>query len=288
MAISIADITTQSAHISDGAWGTEFAKLGSLGGMCAEIWNLKKPENVEKVAKSYIDAGSQIILTNSFSGNRFRLKEYNLDSKLKEINMKAVEISKKAAAGKALVFASMGPVGKLVSMGEISEEDAYAAFLEQAQAFKEAGADGVVAETMSDAPEVKQAILAIKKTGLFAVASMSFDSGEHKTHTMMGVSAEDAVTLCTEVNADMIGANCGTGINNFVNICKEFKRLWKKPIWIKGNAGLPEVVEGKTVYKMGPDEFARHALEIVKLGANVVGGCCGTSPAHLAALARVM
>jgi methionine synthase I (cobalamin-dependent) len=289
MSVTIKDITNKNTIITDGAWGTELAKLGDLAGQCGEAWNLQHPERVEKVARSYVEAGSQIILTNSFSGNRYQLKKHGLDENLREINLLAVEISQRAAAGRALVFASMGPLGKMVTMGDISEDEAYAAFAEQALALAEGGCDGIVAETMSDAAEMQCALRAIKKeTGLPAVASFSFDSGPDKTHTMMGVSAEQAVQAAEAAGADVVGANCGTGINNFVNICTALKKLTKKPIWIKGNAGLPEIINGKTGYRMGPEDFAKHAVEITKLGANLIGGCCGTTPAHLAAMAKLL
>jgi 5-methyltetrahydrofolate--homocysteine methyltransferase len=289
MSITISSITNKSIVISDGAWGTELAKLGDLAGRCGEVWNLEHPDRVQKVAQSYVDAGSQIILTNSFSGNRFQLKKYGLDDSLRLINLNAVQISKRAANDRALVFASMGPLGKMISMEEISADEAYDAFCQQAAALQEGGADGIVAETMSDAAEMKCALRAIKdKTGLFAVASYSFDSGPDKTHTMMGVSAEQAVAAAEEAGADVIGANCGTGINNFVNICTALKKLTQKPVWIKGNAGLPEIVNARSVYKMKPDEFAQHALDLTKLGANIIGGCCGTTPAHLAALSKLL
>jgi 5-methyltetrahydrofolate--homocysteine methyltransferase len=289
MAIKISDITNKSVNVSDGAWGTEFGKLGLQPGECPEFWNADKPDKVEKVAKSYVDAGCQIILSNSFGGSSFRLKEFGAEDRVKELNSKAVEISKKAAGDSALVFASMGPSGKMLAMNEVTEDQLYDAFGEQALAFNEAGADAVVVETMTDAGELKCAVRAVKeKTGLFVVASMSFDAGPETTHTNMGISAAEAVKAVEEAGADAIGANCGTGINNFKNICKAFKKLTELPIWMKGNAGLPELEKGKTVYKMGPEDFASNAMQIVELGANIIGGCCGTSPAHLKALAEAV
>ncbi|MFH1760328.1 MAG: homocysteine S-methyltransferase family protein [bacterium] len=286
MSIQISDITNKSTIISDGAWGTELAKLGPSDGACSELWNSEHPDRVESVAKSYVDAGSQIILTNSFSGNRFRLKEYNCLDRLADLNKKAVEISKRAAGNKALVFASIGPSGKILSIGDVTEEELYDAFAEQAVALKQGGADGIVVETMSDAVELKAAIRAVKdKTGLFVVASLSFDSGADNTYTMMGVSVTDAVKVIEEAGGDVAGANCGIGIDKYKNICKIYKDSTDLPIWIKGNAGLPELVNNVPVYKMGPEEFAEHAREVVKIGANIIGGCCGSSPAHLKALA---
>ncbi len=282
------DICSGALIFSDGAWGTELAKLGNLGGCCAEIWNMQYPDRVEKVAKSYVDAGSRIILTNSFSGNRLRLREYKLDSQLKEINQRAVEISLKAAGDRALVVASMGPSGKMLASGDVSQEALGEIFSEQAAIFKSAGAQAAVAETMSDVDELKIAVKALKTAGLFAVASMSFDSGQDNMFTMMGVSVEDAVKAAEEAGADAVGANCGVGIEKLANICSAFKERGRLPIWIKGNAGLPELENNVPVYKMGPDDFAKHAAKIAELGANIIGGCCGTTPDHIRVLVKTL
>ncbi|NCC33719.1 MAG: homocysteine methyltransferase, partial [Chloroflexia bacterium] len=166
--------------LTDGAWGTQLQLLGLTTGMCPDAWNLERPELVEQVANAYVDAGSRIILTNTFGANRFTLARHGLSEKVAEINRAGVEISRRAADGRALVFASIGPSGKMLMMGDVSEDDLHAAFAEQARAMADAGADGIVIETMSDPAEAKLAVAAAKKTGLPVVGCMVFDSGPAK------------------------------------------------------------------------------------------------------------
>jgi methionine synthase I (cobalamin-dependent) len=170
--------------------------------------------------------------------------------------------------------------------GDISLEDMEKAFREQALALAEGGADGLVIETMSDIEEAKLAVAAARETGLPVVACMVFDSGKAKDRTMMGQTPEQVAQALTEAGADVIGANCGQGIAGFVSICQRLHAATDRPIWIKANAGLPTVIEGKAQYQVSPEEFSRVAPDLVSAGASFIGGCCGTSPEFIAALAR--
>ena len=274
--------------IADGAWGTELDKLGCPPGYCREEWNISKPKHVEQVPKAYVSAGSEIILTNTFGANRFVLAGHGHQDRVAEFNKAGAEISKRAAGNEAKVFGSIGPSGKIVMMGEASEEDLFAAFKEQAEALAEGGADGLAVETMTELAEATAAVRAAKTTGLPVVACMTYDSGKDKTSTMMGVTPEQAVAALTEAGADIIGCNCGIGIDNYIVVAGKLRAATDKPVWVKANAGLPEIVDDKVVYRMKPDEFAEKVKQLIKAGANIVGGCCGTSPDFIAAMRKTL
>lgn len=280
-------LETLLAHgtvVTDGAWGTELQRRGLPVGACPDLWNLSEPSRVEEVARAYVDAGSQVILTNTFGANRFVLKRHQASEQVAEINRRGVEISRRAAGAKAKVFASLGPTGVMLMMGEASEDDVQAAFAEQAAAMAAAGADGLVIETMSDPAETKLAVAAAKATGLPVVACMVFDSGKNLDRTMMGTTPEQAAETLLEAGADLIGSNCGQGVAGFVPICKRLHAASGRPVWIKANAGMPEMIGGQTVYAQTPEQFTAYLPALVEAGAGLVGGCCGTSPAFIRAL----
>lgn len=270
--------------VTDGAWGTQLQARGLPIGACPEEWNLSRPGDVEAVARGYVEAGSQVILTNSFGGTRMMLARHGLDGKTVEINRAAAAISKRAAGDRALVFASIGPTGKMLMMEDCTEEEMAATFAEQALALAEGGADALVIETMADLAEAALAIKAAKATRLPVVASMVFDAGAEKDRTMMGVSAEDAATALAAAGADVVGANCGQGIEGFIAICRRMRAATSLPLWMKANAGLPVMRDGKAVYEITPEQFATHIPALVEAGANFVGGCCGTNPDFIRAV----
>ena len=282
----IQQLLAKGPVVTDGAWGTELQARGLGLGEFPDAWNMTRPDRVAEVARAYVAAGSQIILTNTFGANRICLAENALADRVVEINARGVEISRAAAGGKAVVFASIGPSGKLLLSGEISPEELRSAFEEQAQALAEAGADGLVIETMSDLEEARMAVAAAYGTGLPIVACMVFDSGKDKDRTMMGTTTEQAAAALTKAGADVIGANCGQGIAGFTGICRRLRAATDRPIWLKPNAGLPQVVEERAVYTTSPEEFAGYVPELVKLGATFIGGCCGCNPGFVAAIAR--
>lgn len=264
--------------ITDGAWGTELQARGLTSEDFPDAWNRTHPERVAEVARAYVEAGSQIILTNTFGANRLRLAGHALADQVAEINRRGVEISKQAAAGRAAVFASIGPTGKMLMTGETTAEELRAVFTEQAQAIAAAGPDGIVIETMSDLEEALPALAAAKATGLPVVACMVFDAGKDKDRTMMGATPEQVAAALTNASADVIGANCGVGIERYVPVCRRLKAATDRPIWIKANAGLPAMVGGKVVYQTTPEVFAGHVPALVAAGASFIGGCCGTNP----------
>jgi methionine synthase I (cobalamin-dependent) len=273
--------------LTDGAWGTQLQSRGLAPGEVPDLWNLTHPEKVSEVAGAYVAAGSQIILTNTFGANRFRLAEAGAADQVKIINEAGARISRDAAGNRAFVFASIGPSGKLLINGDVTETELCAAFTEQAQALARGGAQGLVVETMQDVNEARLAIQAAKTIGLPVVASMVFDSGKDKDRTMMGVTPEQAAAALVEAGADVIGANCGQGIAGFVKICARLKSATgDRPIWIKANAGLPQMQDGRAVYAMTAAEFAGYTPALLAAGANFIGGCCGTTPAFIRELHR--
>ena len=284
----IQQLISQGTVLTDGAWGTEFQARGLEAGECPDHWNLTHPDRVEAVARAYVDAGSQVILTNTFRANRLAMERHGLADQLREINLRGVEISRRAAAGRACVFASMGPSGKLLMMGEVSEDELLTAFTEQSQALAEGGADALLFETMSDLAEAKVCVKAARPTGLPIIVSLAYDSGKNLDRTMMGTTPEVAAAELTEAGADVIGANCGQGIESYAGLCQRLHNSTTLPIWIKPNAGLPELLEGGTHYQTAPEAFTRHAPALLAAGASFLGGCCGTSPDFIRALALVM
>jgi 5-methyltetrahydrofolate--homocysteine methyltransferase len=283
----IADLLAHGPVVTDGAWGTQLQARGLGVGEFPDIWNLTHPELVEEVARGYLEAGSRVILTNTFGANRIRLSghEGSLAERMAEINRRGVEISRRGAGDQAKVFASIGPTGKLLLSGEITPDEASAAFQEQARELAAAGAGALVVESMMDIEEAKLAVAAARATGLPVVASMVYDSGRDHARTMMGTTPEQDAIALEEAGADVVGANCGRGIADFPIVCRRMRAATRLPLWMKANAGLPELIQGRTVYRMAPEEFARHVPELVEAGASFIGGCCGTSPGFIREIA---
>jgi methionine synthase I (cobalamin-dependent) len=282
----IGELTAAGPVLTDGAWGTELQSRGLEAGETPDFWNLSHPDRVEQVAGAYVTAGSQVVLTNTFRANRIALATHPDVDRISEVNRAGVEISRRAAGENARVFASMGPCGKLLMTGEVDEAALRAAFTEQAEALAAGGADAIVVETMSDLTEAGIAVEAAKATGLPVVACMVFDSGKNRDRTMMGVTPAQAAEELTRFGADAIGANCGTGIDDYVPVCASLSAATSLPIWIKPNAGLPELEDGNVVYRTTPAEFAKKLPKLLEAGARFVGGCCGTNPGFIEAMRR--
>ena len=276
--------------ISDGAWGTFLHQKGLKAEECPESWNIERPDDVLEIASSYVDAGADIVLTNSFGGSPAKLDGYGLRDKTYELNRAAAEISKEAAGDSALVLGSVGPTGKMVFMGEISEEELLEGLKEQVKGLAEGGVDGIVIETMSDLEEARIAILAAKSISDLDVAcTFTFSktqTGEYRT--MMGTGVEEFLAMAKEAGADVIGANCGNGTAGMIEIVKEIRALDPTiPVLVHANAGLPIYEDGKTVFPETPSEMAGQMLALVAAGANIVGGCCGTTPDHIKYISKL-
>jgi 5-methyltetrahydrofolate--homocysteine methyltransferase len=272
------DLLGHAPVITDGGWGTSLYSLGLKPGTSTDAWNLSHPEDVMKVAKAYVDAGSEIILTNTFGANRFILERYGLSADVTTINHAGVEISRQAAGTRSKVFASVGPSGKMLLSGDVTEEGLATAFREQITALADAHPDGIVLETFTDLAEVTIALREAVATGLPVAVSMVFDTGKEKDRTMMGVSIQQAIETLTAEGADIIGANCGSGPEHYISVFRKFKNATSLPVWIKPNAGLPEIVDGTPVYRTKATDFANYARHFIGEGVGFLGGCCGTTP----------
>lgn len=272
--------------LTDGAWGTELQRRGLQPGECPETWNLTHPDQVLQVAQAYVEAGSRIILTNTFGGNRFRLHAHGLADQTQEINRRGTALSREAAGDRALVFASIGPSGHLLMSGDVDPNELSQAYAEQARALAEGGAHALVIETMGDPDEAALAVAAARETGLPVVACMVFDSGRDHDRTLMGTTPEVAARRLTDAGADVVGANCGQGIEGFLPLCRRLRSATDLPLWIKANAGQPNWVDGRAEYTMTPEQFAGFAPALIEAGAQFLGGCCGTRPEFIQALAN--
>ena len=278
-------LLSQGPVVTDGGWGSQFLQLGLVPGELSDAWNLTHPDRVEAVARAYVEAGSQVILTNTFVSNRVTLAGHGLEDKLSQINEAGVQISLRAAAGRARVFGSIGPTGKMLVTGDVTPEEVAEVYLEQVKILAGAGAEAIVIETMADLEEETLAVKAARETGLPVVACMAFASGKNKDRTMMGVTPEQAAGALSAAGAAVIGANCGQGMTGYIDITRRMRAATDRPLWIKPNAGLPELIDGRTVYRTTPEEFAAQVPALLDAGASFVGGCCGTTPDFIRAVA---
>jgi methionine synthase I (cobalamin-dependent) len=241
---------------------------------------------VEAVARGYVAAGSQVILTNTFRANPVALAGYGASEQAAAINRRGVEISRAAAGDQARVFASLGPTGKRLAAGAIAREEISEGFRIQAEALAAGGADALLLETFSEVEEALLALRAAQATGLPVVVSFAFDTGKGHDRTMTGATPEQAGRAMAEAGAAAVGANCGTGPDGFAPLCQRLKEASGLPIWIKPNAGRPSLENGRAIYKVTPEQFASYLPGLVHAGASFLGGCCGTSPEFVRSLVR--
>ena len=277
-------VSNKSTILSDGAWGTNLQRKGLEIGECPEEWNINHPDLVEEVARDFIEAGSRLIKTNSFGGSRFKLEQYGLGERTTEINRLAGELSRKAAGEDVLVMGSIGPTGKMLITGEVSEDDLYEAFKQQATALEEGGVDVILVETMSDLEEARLAVQAASDNTRCEIAcTMTFEKtvdGDYKT--MMGIAPAQMFPTLLDAGATFIGTNCGNGIQRMVEVVGEIRAVNTEiPVMVHANAGMPVYEEGKTIFPETPEEMAGYVPQLVEAGANVIGGCCGTTPEHV-------
>ena len=235
------------------------------------------------MARAYVEAGSEVILTNTFRANSIALHDCS-EADLDAINRAGVALSKQAAGRQALVFASMGPTGKMLLSRQVSAGQVSAAFAAQARSLAAAGADALLIETMSDTEEARLAVEAAKATGLPVIASFAFDSGKNKDRTMMGTTPEAVAAAMVEAEADAVGANCGVGVEYAAPVCRRLRAACDLPIWIKPNAGLPTLHGTAVRYAASAEFFASHYAALREAGASFLGGCCGSTPEFIRAL----
>ncbi|HEY5158700.1 MAG TPA: homocysteine S-methyltransferase family protein [Anaerolineales bacterium] len=283
-------LKTGEILVSDGSTGTNLQKLGIQPGIPPEELVIDQPELVLQLEKAFVAAGSDLILTCTFGGTSLRMKESKYAQRVSEINRRAVELARQAASihDGTLVAGSIGPTGLLLKpLGPLSTEEATTAFSEQAKALAEGGVDLLVIETMFSFEEADAAFQGARSvTDLPIVVSFSYDRG---VRTMMGVKPTDMFRHYQEMGAVLIGANCGTTLENMEKIQQEYAAAGSGfPLWAKPNAGLPRLVDGTTVFDVTPEQMGAAALKFIALGARVVGGCCGNTPEHIAAIARAV
>ncbi len=273
-------------RVTDGVFGTELYRRGLHPAYCPELLNAESPEAVEAVARSYAEAGSDVIMTNTLSAHRFGLAGSGAGGRAAELAEAGAAISIRAVRGiEAKVFGSFGPSGKIVMMEEVDEEELLAAFAETAEALAWGGVEAIVLETFNELAEAKIALAAVKKAcDLPVVVSMAFASGPDKTSTMMGNTPADLAAMAASGGADAVGANCGIGPAEHVPVCRMLREATDLPVWIKPNAGLPVVRGAEATFPVGPEEFASFVPALVEAGADFIGGCCGTTPAHIRAI----
>jgi 5-methyltetrahydrofolate--homocysteine methyltransferase len=284
-------LQTQPYLLLDGAMGTMLFDEGLASGAAPELWNVEHPERIRKVHRAYIEAGSHIVLTNSFGGTSYRLKLHNLQDRVYELNKAAAENARAEADAvehTVLVGGSMGPSGELlIPMGSMSFEDCQAAFAEQARGLAAGGADVLWIETMSDLNEVKAAVLGARSVSdLPIAATMSFDT---QGRTMMGVTPVQALQELKDMNLVAIGANCGNGLAEIIGVIEAMQAVDSETVLIaKSNAGIPEWVSNELSYDGTPEIMASYANMVNRLGAKLIGGCCGSNPEHIKAMAKAL
>jgi 5-methyltetrahydrofolate--homocysteine methyltransferase len=276
--------------VADGAAGTNLHKMGLQPGIVPEDLVLDQPEMILELEKAFATAGSDIILTCTFGGTRLRMKDSKYAQRVTEVNRRAVELAREAAStrGGILVAGSIGPTGQLMKpYGLLTPDEALAAFTEQVQGLVAGGVDLLVIETMFAYDEADAAFKAARTvTDLPIVVSFSYDRG---VRTMMGVKPAEMIKHYKEMGAALVGANCGTSLENTEKVAQEYAATESDfPLWIKPNAGLPRLVDGSTVFDVTPQQMAESAMKFVALGARVVGGCCGNTPEHIAAIAKTV
>lgn len=282
---TLKELLNKKTVILDGATGTNLQKRGLPGGVCPEQWVLEHKEVMIELQKAYVEAGSDVLYAPTFSGNRIKLKEYGLQDSVSEMNKALVAVCKEAAGDQVLVAGDMTMTGQqLMPLGTLSFDELLACYKEQAKALDEAGVDLFVVETMMSLQETRAAVLAIREVSVKPLmVTMTFETNGR---TLYGTDPVTALVTLQEMGIDAFGINCSAGPDTLLPHIRAMKRYAKVPLVAKANAGLPMLVDGETVFPMQPDEFAAATEKLIENGASIVGGCCGTGPAHIKALSQ--
>jgi len=277
--------------VCDGAMGTMLIGRGLKPGECPETLALTWPDLLADIARMYLDAGADILETNTFGASPLKLGLYSLEEKTEQINREAVKIVRSVAGDRAYVFACCGPSSALLKpYGDTESEVVSQSYERQMKALVEEGVDGVILETMTDLDEAILAVRALKTVSppTPMIATMTFDATPKGFFTTMGVTIEKAAKGLAEAGADLIGSNCGNGIEAMIKIAQEFRKYTTLPLVFQSNAGVPKMQEGRPVYSEGPEFMAERIPELASAGASIIGGCCGTTPEHIRAIRKVV
>ncbi len=277
--------------VADGAMGTMLFRRGLKAGECPESINLERPEILEEIARLYYEAGADIIQTNTFGASPLKLSQYSLENKTELINASAVQAVRKAIGDRAYISASCGPCGRLLKpYGDVDPEEVLEGFERQVKALAAERVDMICIETMTDLAEATLAIKASKTVSPSTpvCSTMTFDPTPRGFFTIMGVNIEQAAKALADAGADIIGSNCGNGIDNMIKIAIEFKKHTDLPLMIQSNAGLPVLKGDEPVYPETPKYMADGCRRLLECGVGIVGGCCGTTPEHIAAIRKMV
>lgn len=280
-------LADKTVLVGDGAMGSMLIKRGLQKGSCPELMNRTSPEVLEGIAAEYLAAGADIIETNTFGGSPLKLAAYDLDKDTEELNALAVACARRAIGTRAFIAGSCGPTGQmLVPYGTVKPETMLEGFRRQIGALAEAGADLICIETMTDIEEACLALRAAADTaaGLPTIATMTFDPTPGGFTTIMGVSVAQAVERLTDAGADILGSNCGNGFDAMIEITSEFRARTSLPLLIQANAGKPELHGLDIIYPETPAYFSERVPRLIRAGASIIGGCCGTTPDHITAI----
>ncbi|MDH5588528.1 MAG: homocysteine S-methyltransferase family protein [Gemmatimonadota bacterium] len=283
----------ESPILADGATGTELQRSGVEPGGCLEALNVERPDVVLALHRSYLDAGSDLVTTNSFGGTRLRLRLHDMEGRAAEFNRAAARLAREAAGDDAFVLGDVGPTGSILApLGDVTPDEAYDAFREQIDALLEGGADGILIETLTALDEMEAAVRAARDAGApLVLASFAFDRVKTGIpRTMMGLAPAEAARAAAEAGADLVGCNCGTSLtgDEYVSVVAAMREATGLPLLAQPNAGLPELTRDGVVYHETPASMAATIHRLVEAGALVVGGCCGSTPEHITAFRRIL
>jgi 5-methyltetrahydrofolate--homocysteine methyltransferase len=277
--------------VGDGALGTMLMQRGLKHGDPPETYNLENPHILEEIASLYLEAGAEMITTNSFGASPLRLQQFSLENDTEAINQKAVEAVRRVVQDKAYVSGSVGPSSRFLKpLGDTEPEEVFSSYLRQIRSLLSAGVDLVCIETMMDVSEAGLAIQAARSidSEIPIMATMTFGHTPQGFFTMMGASVKTATAELEKAGANIVGSNCGDGMENMVHIAREFRKYAQVPVAIQGNAGLPVTGGACLIYPESPEFVAGKAAELLAMGVQIIGGCCGTTPEHIRAIRRLV